>query len=101
MRKLMMFITLLSSSSALAINSEGYVEIKELKAWGDKTDVYFAGNQEHQCSGENKTRFLASNSNTVHVSLLISAFSAAYKISLAYTCNDEGFPEINGIRVRK
>jgi hypothetical protein len=102
MKKIMSVILMsIISSSVMAINTSDYVEIKELKAWEPVIDVYFVDNQNHQCSGGHKTRFLADVNNKHHVSFLLTAFTAGLKVQLAYSCNQQGYPEISGIRYRK
>jgi hypothetical protein len=88
------------SSNIFALDTVGYVKIKELKAWDTVVDVNLEGDQQHQCSGTLKTRFLADAGKNNHISFLLMAYAAGKTVSLKYTCNSNGHPEINGIRVR-
>ena len=89
-----------ASTQALAINTNGYEQIKEVKAWSTKIDVYLQSNQEHQCPGSLKTRFRADVEKEQHVSFLLAAFMAGKTVSLSYGCDSEGYPIISGVRVR-
>jgi hypothetical protein len=91
----------LFTSSVFATNTSGYEKIREVKAWANVIDVYMQSNQEHQCSGGSKTRFLADASKPQYVSFLLAAFSAGHPVSLSYYCNSGGYPMITGVRVRQ
>lgn len=102
MKKLFLLVLIaLASTSVHALNSQGYVEVKEYKAWLSVIDVYLADNQEHQCSGSHKTRFWIEIDKTHFISTIMAAFAANHKVSLSYSCNSSGYPVINGIRVRQ
>ena len=89
------------SNSVLAINSIGYVKIREIKAWDTTIDVYFEDNQKHTCSDEShKTRYLADSRKEHHVSFLLSAFVSGKLVSISYQCQPDGYPMISGIRVK-
>ncbi|CAH7080132.1 conserved exported hypothetical protein [Vibrio chagasii] len=89
------------SNSVLAINSIGYVKIREIKAWDTTIDVYFEDNQKHTCSDEShKTRYLADSRKEHHVSFLLSAFVSGKLVSVSYQCQPDGYPMISGIRVK-
>ena len=96
---LLLAANLLLVNSAFAINSLGYVKIKEVKAWNTTIDVYLADDQEHQCTGSQKTRFLGESAKPHHVSFILTAFSSGKAVSLSYLCNNNGHPVINGIRM--
>ena len=89
------------SNSVFAINSIGYVKIREVKAWDTTIDVYFEDNQKHTCSNEShKTRYLADSRKEHHVSFLLSAFVSGKLVSISYECQPDGHPMISGIRVK-
>lgn len=93
-------VLLMLSSSALAIDTNGYVKIKEIKAWASQIDVYLDDLQEHQCSDTvHKTRFKADPTKTHYVSFLLMAFAAGKEVKLAYSCDEGGYPIIAGVRV--
>lgn len=98
--KKFLFVLLAYSGMAHAINTDSYVQIREVKAWDSQIDVYLVDNQEHQCAGDNKTRFLIDVTEAHKVSFIITAFSAGKSVSLAYNCNSEGYPVISGIWMR-
>lgn len=101
MRKSLLITLFMVAHSAFAIDTSGYVEIKEVKAWDSAIDVYLIDNQQHQCENQaHLTRFLLDPSSNHKVSFILSAFAAGKKVSLSYTCNASGHPEISGIRVR-
>ena len=75
--------TLLFSTSALAINTSSYVEINVVKAWDKTIDVYFVNQEEHQCEGSSKTRFLIDATKNHHVSFILTAFAANKKVQFA------------------
>ena len=83
-----------------AINTTGYVAISEIKSWSAHIDVYLSDSQEHQCNGGHKTRFLTDSTEANHVSFLLSAFMAGKGVRLSYSCNENGYPQITGVRVR-
>lgn len=101
MKKSILIPLSMVASSAFAIDTSGYVEIKEVKAFDSRIDVHLIDNQHHQCENQaHLTRFLLDSSSTHKVSFILSAFAAGKKVSLSYTCNADGNPEISGIRVR-
>lgn len=93
------FFSLIFVLNAQAINSQGYVKIKGIKAWENTIDVYFIDDQEHQCDGSLKTRFLVDPKKTHHTSFILAAFMASKPVSLAYSCNNNGHPWVEGVRV--
>jgi len=78
----------------------GYVNITEIKSWGDRIDVLLT--EAHNCTGPDTKRYsLFTNSNRRYdYALLLSAFNADRLVNLKFHCV-EGYPEITGIRVRK
>ncbi|MDV5168331.1 hypothetical protein [Photobacterium rosenbergii] len=101
MKKYAYLAALMFTTSVSAINTEGYVTIKEVKSWDTTIDVYLSDGQDHKCSDTNyKTRFVADSVKSHHVSFLLTAFSAGKSVSLAYNCDENGYPKIAGIRMR-
>ena len=83
------------------INSFGYVEIKEVKAWSSKIDVYLVDNQEHTCTNSSGTTNFHVDPNEQHmVSLVYMAFASNKKVSISYNCDTNGNPIVSGVRVR-
>jgi hypothetical protein len=91
------------SQSASALDTASYTAIREVKAWSTKIDVYFEGGIEHACGGGEKTRFML-DVNSVNAEqkydLLMAAFLSGRAVSLNYTCGNDGFPYISGVRTR-
>ncbi len=101
MKRIMFLIFVLFSNFAIALDTVGYVKLKEVKAWDSTIDVYFEDAQHHQCPSEShKTRFLADSRKSHHVSFLLTAFASGKFVSLSYKCQENGHPMIVGIRVR-
>lgn len=102
MKKLFLLVLIaLVSTSVHALNSQGYVEVKEYKAWLNVYDVYLQDDQEHQCTGGHKTRFWIEVDNTHFVSTIMAVFAANHTVSLSYSCDSSGYPVVTGIRVRR
>lgn len=86
---------------AYSLDTLGYAEIVEVKAWESTIEVYLSGAQQHQCENQaHPGRFLMDPASNHKMSVVLSAFMAGKKVSLSYVCNTEGHPEIAGIRVR-
>ncbi len=91
---------LVASNNILAIDTVGYVVIQQIKVWSGTIDIYLEDDQEHQCPGSLKTRYLVDVTKNQHVSFALASFMAGKTISLSYSCNENGHPWVEGIRVR-
>lgn len=100
MKKILLLATLTCSGLASALDTVGYVKVAEIKAWTGRIDVLLEDNQQHQCPGDLKTRFIMDVAEPHKISFLLAAFSAGRPVSLSYSCDSEGYPAIQGIRVR-
>tara|TARA_B100001059_G_C17830875_1_gene584637 strand:- start:1882 stop:2187 length:306 start_codon:yes stop_codon:yes gene_type:complete len=101
MMKIIFLSSAIFSNSVFAIDSIGYVKIREVKAWDTTIDVYFEDNQKHTCSNKShKTRYKADSRKEHHVSFLLSAFVSGKLVSISYECQPDGHPMISGIRVK-
>ncbi len=78
-----------------------YAKLREVKAWTTKIDLYYENNQEHQCLGGLKTRYLIKPDMSNHISLVYTAYAAGHIVSLSYSCGDDGFPWVVGVRVKQ
>ncbi|WP_422135468.1 hypothetical protein [Endozoicomonas sp. ALD040] len=78
-----------------------YAKLREIKAWTTKIDLYYENNQEHQCTGGLKTRYLIKPDKSNHISLVYTAYAAGHIVSLSYNCGDDGFPWVEGVRVKQ
>ncbi len=103
MKKLILIIAFLNAN-LWAINTNSYSEISVLKIWPKSVDIYLVSSEDHKCSKlDYKKRFLLAGDsyNEKYISFALSAFTAGKKVSLSYLCNTSGYPEINGIRIKK
>lgn len=94
--------TILLSLLTITIYAEdsSYEKLREVKAWSSKIDLYYENNQEHQCSGGLKTRYLIKPDKSNHISLVYTAYAAGHLVSLSYTCGSDGYPWVEGVRVK-
>jgi len=98
--KLVSFFSILSfSSTVLAINNNTYSEITRMSSWIADNDIYLT--EPHVCDGTAKDLYKLSKSDTQQYSLLLTAFSAGFKVRLSYKCDSNGYPKIVGVRVQK
>lgn len=103
MMKFISFAALLAFSlpAFASYDTEGYEPLRDFKAWGNIVEVYFQSNQEHQCSnGSHLTRFRADATKEHHVTVLLAAFLSGKGVSLSYSCDSNGQPMIEGIRLK-
>ena len=84
-------------------NSAGYVDIQEIKVWGQAFDVYLTADRNPDCEGRNDTYFRVNTTNANranHTAVLMASFMAGKKVSVSYTCDSAGFAYIDGVRVK-
>ena len=83
------------------IYDTSYVEIKELKSWQNKYDIYLT--KDHECgeSASDRSRYELDSARENDFALLILAFAGNMKVNLRYSCGSTGYPRIAGVRVRK
>ncbi|OZG72360.1 hypothetical protein BTA51_16655 [Hahella sp. CCB-MM4] len=85
-------------SNATDFNT-GYLTVTELKVWKTQIDVYF--NVSNQCSNSNhKMRYLLERKESLMYSSLLAAMTSGLKANVNYQCNSEGYPEIQGVRIK-
>lgn len=88
------------STSCLAqIYNTPYLPITELKVWQNTFDVYHGTTNECPNPKHKKRYVLAITKKSAYAGLL-TAMVAKQAVSLAYTCNRNGYPEIVGVRIR-
>ncbi len=101
MKKLILIaFMVLYCGKAFCIDTNGYVEIEELRGSTTKLGIYFIDDQQHLCSDGIKTRFVAEPSMSHHVSMLMMAFAANMPVKLQYFCDESGVPLVSIVRVR-
>lgn len=89
-----------ASSYVGAIDTSGYVQIREVKSWKSVVDIILVDGQKHQCGPTLQTTFKVSVADSHHISFALSAFTAGKKVRLRYGCNSNGEAIVTGIRIQ-
>lgn len=88
-------------SGAWAVNTTGYVQLSEVKAFDDRVLAYPADGQEHQCTSSlEKNAFRLDPAKKHTVAALYLAYAQRGTVNLSYDCGTDGLPYINAVRVR-
>ena len=80
-------------------DSVGKVKIKAFNIWDSHVDIYLADDQQHQCSGGLKTRFLLDPADQPKLSAMLLAYASGKNVSLAYNCGSDNYPWVVGMRI--
>ncbi len=101
-KKSVLIILLAMSSYSISYdyNTSGYFKMSEVKSWDGHIDVYFENGEQHKCPHSDKVRFIADPLKDYHVSLLYAAYFSGKTVQLAYSCDANNAPLIDGVRVR-
>ena len=96
--QLLMSMFIFSSNVAIADDS-GYSRVSEMKSWTSSNNIYLETST-HSCGGSDTHRFNLDKEDGQKFGLLVTAMASGMVANLNYTCGTDGYPVVNGVRVR-